>query len=161
MDIHGDKLLRLLGLNRGDRGQEVNKFLGVVPLSVEKIKTILDFFAVGRSALKSKSNLKARRLNLHIYGFFMSGMFQYELFEVEESAFVRNLLAHLYDGSPCVGCKTLCTIRALMVRNDVFNFESLLQDGPLERFLLDSDLYFDSPRMGLRPDKAGVYDPDL
>lgn len=60
MDIHGDKLLRLLGLNRGDRGQEVNKFLGVVPLSVEKIKTILDFFAVGRSALKSKSNLKAR-----------------------------------------------------------------------------------------------------
>ena len=88
-------------------------------------------------------------------------MFQDELFEVEKSTFVRNLLAHLYDGSPCVGCKTLCTIRALMVRNDVFDFEGLLQDGPLERFLLNSDFHFDSSRMGFRPDKACVYDPDL
>ena len=50
MDIHGDKLLRFLGPNRGDRGQEVDKFLGVVSLSVEEIQTVLDFFAVDKSA---------------------------------------------------------------------------------------------------------------
>ena len=100
-------------------------------------------------------------MNLHVYCFFMSGMFQDELFKVEESTFVRNLLAHLYDGSPSVGCKALRTIWALVVRNDVFNFEGLLQDGPLKRLLLNGDFHLDSPRMGFRPDKAGVYDPDL
>ena len=88
-------------------------------------------------------------------------MFQDELFEVEESSFVRDLLAHLDNGSPCVRCETFCTIRALVVCNDVFDLESLLQDGPLKRFLLDGDLDFDSPRVRFRPDKAGVYDPDL
>lgn len=88
-------------------------------------------------------------------------MFQDELFEVEEGSFVRDLLAHLYDGSPCVGRKTLCTIWALVVCNDVFNLEGLLEDGPLKRFLLNSDLHFDSPRMGFRPNKAGIYDSDL
>lgn len=91
----------------------------------------------------------------------MSGMFQDELFKVEESSFVRDLLAHLYDGSPCVGCKALCTIWTLMVRNDVFDLEGLLENSPLKRFLLNSDFHFDSPRMGLRPDKAGIDDPDL
>ena len=91
----------------------------------------------------------------------MSGMFQDELFEVEKGPFVRNLLAHLYDGSPCIGCKTLGTIWTLVVRNDVFNFEGLLEDGPLKGFLLNGDFHFDSPRMGFRPDKAGVYDSDL
>lgn len=88
-------------------------------------------------------------------------MFEDELFEVEERSFVRNLLAHLYDGSPCIGCKTLRTIWTLVVCNDVFDLEGLLEDRPLIRFLLNSDFHFDSPRMGFRPDKAGVYDPDL
>lgn len=102
-----------------------------------------------------------RGLNLHVYCIFMSGMFQDELFEVEESSFVRNLLTHLYDGSPCVGCKTLRTIWTLMVCNDVFNLKGLLEDGPLKRFLLDSNFDFDSPRMRFRPDKAGIYNSDL
>ena len=88
-------------------------------------------------------------------------MFQDELFEIEESSFVRNLLAHLYDGSPRVGCETLRTIRALVVRNYIFDLESLLENSALERFLLDSDFDFDSPRMGFRPDEAGIYDSDL
>lgn len=91
----------------------------------------------------------------------MSGMFQDELFEVEESSFVRDFLAHLYDGSPCVGCKAFCTIWTLVVCDDVFNLEGLLEDGPLKRFLLNSDFHLDSPRMGFCPDKAGIYDPDL
>ena len=88
-------------------------------------------------------------------------MFKDELFEVKERSFVRNLLADLYDGSPCIGCKTLRTIWTLVVCNDVFDLEGLLEDRPLIRFLLNSDFHFDSPRMGFRPDKTGVYDPDL
>ena len=91
----------------------------------------------------------------------MSGMFQDELFEVEESSFVGDLLAHLYDGSPCVGSKTLCTVWTLVVCNDVFNLEGLLEDGPLKRFLLNGDFDFDSPRVGFRPYKAGIYNSDL
>lgn len=91
----------------------------------------------------------------------MSGMFQNELFEVEESPFVGYLLTHLYDSSPCIGCKTLCTIWTLVVCHDVFNLEGLLEDGPLKRFLLDGYLDFDSPRMGFRPNKAGIYNSDL
>lgn len=74
---------------------------------------------------------------------------------------MRNLLTHLYDGPPCVGCETLCTIWTLMVCNDVFDFEGLLEDGPLERFLLNGDLDFDSPRMRFRPNEAGIYNSDL
>ena len=107
------------------------------------------------------TQLEKRRLNLHVYGFFMGGMFQDELFQVEKSTFVRDLLAHLYDSSPCVGCKTLCTIWALVVCNNVFKFERLLKDGPLKRFLLNRDFHFYSPRMGFRPDEAGIYYPDL
>ena len=91
----------------------------------------------------------------------MSGMFQDELFEVEKSSFVRDFLAHLYDGSPSVCGKTLCAIWALVICDDIFDLESLLEDSPLKRFLLNSDFHFDSSRMGFRPDKAGIYDPDL
>lgn len=88
-------------------------------------------------------------------------MFEDELFEVEERSFVRDLLAYLYNCSPCVGCKTLCAVWTLMVCNDVFDLECLLEDGPLKRFLLDSNFHFDPPRVGFRPDKTGIYDPDL
>ena len=88
-------------------------------------------------------------------------MFQDELFEVEKSSFVGDLLAQLHNGSPCVGCKTLCAIWTLVVCNDIFDLKCLLEDGPLKRFLLNSDFHFDSPRMGFRPNKARIYDSDL
>ena len=101
------------------------------------------------------------RLNIHIYGIFMSGMLQNELFKIQKSSLVRYFLAHLYDGSPCIGCETLCTIRTLVVCNYIFNLERLLEDGPLKGFLLDGNFHFDPSGMGFRPDKAGVYDSDL
>lgn len=125
MDIHGDELLRLLGPYGGDRVQEVNELFGMISLSVEEIETVLDFFAIDKSAVDPEV-VSYRRLNLHVYCIFMSGMFQDELFQIEKSPFVGNLLTHLYDGSPCVGCKTLCTIWTLVVCNDVFNLEGLL-----------------------------------
>ena len=73
---------------------------------------------------------------------------------------MRDLLADLYYGSPCIGGKALRTIWTLVVCNDIFNLEGLLKDGPLKRFLLYSDLYFDSPRMGFRPNKASIYNSD-
>ena len=51
MDIHRDQLLRLLGPNRGDRSQEINEFLSMIPLSVEKVETVFDFFTVYRLAI--------------------------------------------------------------------------------------------------------------
>ena len=91
----------------------------------------------------------------------MSGVFQDELFEVEEGSFVRDFLTHLYNSSPCVGCETFRTIWTLVVCNDVFDLKGLLEDGSLKCFLLDSDLHFDSSRMRFRPYKAGVYDPNF
>lgn len=88
-------------------------------------------------------------------------MFQNKLFEVEESSFVRDLLAHLYDGSPCVRCKTLCTIWTLVVCNDIFDLKSLLEDRSLKRFLLDSNFHFYSSRVWFRPNEARIYDSDL
>ena len=75
----------------------------------------------------------------------MSRVFQDELFEVEESSFMRDLLANLYDGSPSIGCETLCTIWTLVICNNVFDLERLLEDRPLKRFLLDGDFHFDPP----------------
>ena len=102
-----------------------------------------------------------RRLDLHIYCVFMSGVFQDELFEVEESTLVRDLLPKLYDGSPSIGCETFCTVWTLMICNNKFNLESLLEDSALKCFLLDGDFHFDPPRMWFGPDEAGVYDSDL
>ena len=73
---------------------------------------------------------------------------------------MRDFLADLYNGSPCIGGKALRTIWTLVVCNNIFNLEGLLEDGPLKSFLLNSDFYFDPPRMGFRPYKASIYDSD-
>ena len=132
----------------------------MIPLGVEKVQAVLDFFAVYTLAIYLEKP-RTRRLDLHIYCVFMSGVFQDELFEVEKSSFVRDLLAKLYDGSPGIGRETLCTIWTLVICNNVFNLKGLLEDSPLKCFLLDGDFYFNPPRMWFRPDKAGVYDSDL
>ena len=74
---------------------------------------------------------------------------------------MRHLLAELYDSSPCIGCEALRTIWTLVVCDNIFNLEGLLEDGPLKRFLLNSDFYFDPPRMGFCPNKASIYNPGL
>ena len=43
MDIVGDQFLRFLASYRRDRIQEINEFLGVVPLSIKEVETIFNF----------------------------------------------------------------------------------------------------------------------
>lgn len=91
----------------------------------------------------------------------MSSVFDDELFEEEESSLVRNLLTDLNTSSPGMGGVGLCTIGALSIGNDVFDFEGLLEDGVLEGFGLNCDLDLDTFRMGFRPDERGVDDSDF
>ena len=80
MDIHGDQLLRFLAANGNDGAEEVDKLLRVIPLSVEEIQSILDLLDVERIS--------------------MSGVFEDQLFEVEEGSFVRDFLSNLNDRPP-------------------------------------------------------------
>ena len=56
----------------------------------------------------------------------MCMMFQNELFEVEEGAFVGDFLTNLDDGFPCILGICLSTVRTLLVGYDEFDFEGLL-----------------------------------
>lgn len=56
-------------------------------------------------------------------------MLENELFEVEEGAFVRNLLTDLDDCFPSVFRIRFGAVRTLLVGYYIFYFERLLQDG--------------------------------
>ena len=75
----------------------------------------------------------------------MGRVFEDELLEIEKGAFVGDLLPHLDDGAPGIGRKGLGAVGTLVVGDDVFDFEGLLEDGVLEGFLLDSDLDLHTP----------------
>lgn len=83
MDVHGDQFLGLFGSYRRNGVEEIDKFLGVVSLGVEEVQAILDFF--------------------DIYGVFVGGVFEDELFEIEKGSLVWHFLSYLDDSSPCIG----------------------------------------------------------
>ena len=141
VDVHGNQLLRLLALHRYDTAEEVDKLLCMVSRREEEINTVVNFLDVDCVA--------------------MGTVLEDKLLEVEESTLVSDLLANLDDGAPCVVCKTLLTIGALLVGLDEFDFESLLQNGALESFLLDGDLQLDTARVRFGPDEGGVDDADF
>ena len=62
-------------------------------------------------------------------GVFLCSVFKDELFEEEESALVRDFLAHLDERLPGVFRSKTSTIWALAVLNDVLDLKDLLQDG--------------------------------
>lgn len=45
--------------------------------------------------------------------------------------------------------------------NDIFNFKSLLNNGSLERLLLNCDLDLNTPRVGFGPDETRVNDSNF
>jgi len=56
-------------------------------------------------------------------------MFENELFEIEEGAFVRNLLTDLDDCFPSVFRIRFGAVRTLLIGYYIFYFKRLLQDG--------------------------------
>ena len=106
VDVHGDELLRFLGANGCDRGEEIDEFVSVVALCVKKIQAIFCF--------------------PDVYCVFVSGVFEYELFEVEEGSFMRDFLTDLDDRTPGIGGEGFRTVGALVIIYHVLDFESLL-----------------------------------
>lgn len=82
MNVHGDELLRLLAADGSNGCEEVDELLGMVSLGVEEIQAIFGLFDIN--------------------GVLVSGVFEYELLEIEEGAFVGDFLSDLHDRSPCV-----------------------------------------------------------
>ena len=139
MDVGGYELLGFLGARGEDGGEEGEELVGVVALGEVEVETGVGFADVD--------------------GVFVGGVFEDELFEVEEGSFVGDFLADLDDGAPGVGCEGFGAVGTLVGVDDIFNFEGLFEDGTLEGFLLDLYLDFDAPGVRLRPDEAGVGEP--
>lgn len=138
MCVHGDQLFRLLVLDGSDGAEEIDKLLSRVASGEEKVDAFVDL--------------------LDVDGVSVCLMLENELLEVEESSLVGDLLAHLDDGAPGVVGEGFGAIRALLVGLDKLDLECLLEDGTLESLLLDCDFEFDSPRVRLGPDEAGIDD---
>ena len=75
----------------------------------------------------------------------MSVVFEDELFEVQEGAFVRDFLADLDDGFPGMFRVSFGTVWTLLVCYYEFAFERLLEDGGSEGFFLNGEFDSDSP----------------
>jgi len=82
VDIHGDEFLGFLRSDRRNRVQKVDEFLGLISCCIVKIQSILHF--------------------LNVDCVFVCAVLENELFEVEESSLVGDLLADLDASSPCV-----------------------------------------------------------
>lgn len=60
---------------------------------------------------------------------FLRPMLQDELFEKQERAFVRDLLADLNERLPCVFRGEFGAVRTLSMLDEVFDLKDLLEDG--------------------------------
>ena len=85
VDVHGDELLGFLGADGGDGGEEVDEFVGVIALGIKEVEAVFGLADVD--------------------GVFVGGMFEDELFEIEEGSLVRDFLSDLDYGAPGVGCE--------------------------------------------------------
>jgi hypothetical protein len=141
MNIHGDEFLRLLHPYRRDRIQKVDELLCLISVCEEEVQTILDF--------------------LDVDSILVCAMLEDELFEVEESSLMRDLLSNLNASSPCIRGVRLCAVWTLLVCNHVFHLECLLQYNAFRYRILYRELDFDSSRMRLSPNKACIDDSDF
>ena len=74
----------------------------------------------------------------------MSVVFEDELFEVQEGAFVGDFLPDLNEGFPSMFGVGFCAVRTLLICHNEFAFECLLEDGRSESFFLNGEFHSDS-----------------
>lgn len=67
-----------------------------------------------------------------------------------------NALSHLHLSHPQMGCVSLLAVVALLVGDNEFNDEALLEESTIEDFLLHCELDLDTAGVRLGPDEAGV-----
>eukprot|EP00966_Prymnesium_polylepis_P189709 4395626-Prymnesium_polylepis.1 len=136
MRVLRHELLRVLVPHRRDRLQEGHELLGVRALVEEEIQAVLQLDDVRR--------VRVRRV------------LQDELLEPQEGALVRHLLPHLDDRRPRVLRLAPLAVGALLVAQDIFDDERLLQHRTGDHLLLDRQFQLDPARVRLRPDKRRV-----
>jgi len=88
-------------------------------------------------------------------------VFKDELFEEEEGLLVINLLSNLDESTPSMWSIFFLTILALLVKDDEFDGESLLDSDVIQNFLLNSQFNLNSSRVRFSPDEAGIKKLDL
>ena len=67
-----------------------------------------------------------------------------------------DALSDLDLSLPCVWCVCLLAVVTLQVLHHEFDLERLLEESVCLHFFLHAQLYFDSTRVRLRPDKWGI-----
>lgn len=98
---------------RGDGGQEVDHLGGMIALCVEEVETVFGLADVD--------------------GIAVGVVFKDQLLEVEEGAFVGDLLADLHTRTPGVCGVRFRAVGALVVGYDVLDLEALLENCAFER----------------------------
>jgi len=111
VDILRNELGRFVRFYGGDGGEEVNEFDGAVAGGEEKVESVLNFPDVDTLSV--------------------SIVLENKLLEVEESALVRDLLAHLDTGAPGIRSVGFGAIGALSVNDNELDFKGLEEVGVL------------------------------
>ena len=83
-----------------------------------------------------------------------------QLLQKQECPFVVNSLSELNLCDPQVRSVGLLTVNALLISNNVFDNEALLQQSTIEDLLLDGQLDLDSLGVRLGPYKACIHKLD-
>ena len=91
---------------------------------------------------------------------FVRLMLEDELLQIEKGPLVVHTLSYLDLGDPSMWGVCHLAVITLLVVNDEFNLESLLQHRVMLDFFLHSQLHFDTSRVGLCPDKGRVEELD-
>lgn len=105
-------------LDRSDGREEVDHLEGMLLGTVEEVESVLD--------LGDRNGVLVR------------AVLEDELLQVEEGAFVVNLLPHLDHCSPGVFRRQPCALGALGTRNDVLDLEDLLENRRREDLARES-----------------------
>jgi hypothetical protein len=93
---------------------------------------------------------------LNFQDFIVGVVFKDELFKEEEGLLVVNLLSNLDESTPSMWSIFFLTILALLVKDNEFNRESLLDGDVINNFLLNSQLNLNSSRVRFSPDETGI-----
>ena len=86
----------------------------------------------------------------------MRPMFENQLFQIQKGSLVTDTLSNLDERFPSTLSKFRLTIDALLIANDVFHHEGLLQDGTVLNFFLNRQANLESHRMWFGPDPARI-----
>ena len=117
---------------------EINKPLGMWPMFELEVKS-----------MASRLLLNSNTLGLSI-------MFHDQLLKVQKCSLVINSLSHLNLGLPVMGSVSFFAIVTLIILDDKFNHDSLLNGCSSINLFLHCDLNFESLGVGFCPQEGGV-----